>query len=170
MMQLNMILRQPSDSYLELTLPISFRLMFAAIFVVAVGGMISVGSASIAAIAIATIVGFGGLYDDRWRFNRETRRIEHRSGLIGVGKRTSLDFGEIDSLILMNFREVPDEDSDLKSTKRTIRLKSLVSFQIVLKNGRPKTVEIRNNKDNQSMRENAEQIAEFCGLPLEQTA
>jgi len=170
MMRLNMILRQPSDSYLELTLPISFRVMFATIFVVAVGGMISVGSASIVAIAVATVVAFGGLYDDRWRFNRETRRIEHRSGLIGVGKRTSLDFGEVDSLILMNFREAPEEDSDLKSTKRTIRLKSLVALQIVLKDGPPMTVEIRNNKDNQSMRENAERIAEFCGIPLERAA
>lgn len=167
MLRLHFVLKQISDREIELSLPISFRIVFAGITLLLVASMISLKSVAVVPIVIASITILAGLYEERWRFDTSRGVVTHWIGLLGVAKKTNINLEEIDSFILSNYKEVPEESGF--SSKRRIALRSLVAFQIGINSGRAKTVEIRMNRHNDTLKENAERIAEFCNKPLEES-
>ena len=166
-MRLNLVLRHRSDNLVELSLPLSFRVVFGAIALVMVISAISVGEFSVVLFVITAFVVIASLYEERWLFNRLDQLVEHRFGIIGITTRKRIPMGSIDGFVLSNLKETEPDDRNGYSMSRRIRLKSLVYFQIAMAEGGSKTVEIRPNQNNESLRENAEHIAEFCGKPLD---
>ena len=167
MFRLHLVIKQVSDNVIELSLPKAFRVVFAGITILLVASMISLMAIAVVPIIIASITIIAGLYEERWRFDNERGVVDHWIGLIGIAKRSSIEFDDIDSFILSNYKEVP-EDSGF-SAKRSVALRSLVAFQIGIRAGRAKTVEIRMNRHNDLLKENAKRIAEFCDKPLEES-
>ena len=167
MFRLHLVIKQITESVIELTLPIAFRIVFAGITTLLVASMISLMAIAVVPVIIASITLIAGLYEERWRFDAERGVIEHWIGLLGISKRSTIEFDDVDSFILANYKEVP-EDSGF-SAKRSVALRSLVAFQIGIKSGSAKTIEIRMNRHNDTLKENAERISEFCNKPLEES-
>ena len=168
MFRLHLVIKQISESVIELSLPISFRIVFAGITILLIASMISLMAIAAVPIIIATITIVAGLYEERWRFDNKRGVVNHWIGILGIAKRSSIEFDAIDSFILSNYKEVPEQSKF--SAKRSVALRSLVAFQIGIRSGRAKTVEIRMNRHNDMLKENAERIAEFCNKPLEESS
>jgi len=165
MFKLHLVLRERSDTAIELTLPPSFRIAFGVIAAILLGSMASLEVITPVPVIITVITILAGLYEERWRFDRETRTIVHRYGLVILAKRAVVDFDDVEGFALSNLREIPDDGAF--SARRSVALRSLVSFQILTNDGKYRTVEIRANRHNDTLKENAERIAEFCNANLE---
>lgn len=168
MLKLHLVLYTRSDDMVELALPMSFRVTFGIISVVLIAAILSFGMITVVPMVVTAITVLAGLYEERWIFDRARGTVTHRYGLVFLAGKHETSFDEIESFILSNFREVPDEQ--LFSSKRTLALRSLVSLQMGLKGGRSRTIEIRANRHNSTLKESAERISQFCGIPLEYVA
>ena len=160
------MLRKISDNSIALVLPPSFRIVFGVITVILIASMATLDALTPVPLVIAGITLFAWLYEERWRFYNEEKRIEHRFGLIFLAKRSFVAYDNIDTFVLSNFRVIPDDHTF--SARKTVAARSLVSFQVLLKDGGYRTIEIRPNRHNDSLRSNAETIAEFCEISLQQ--
>ena len=167
MFRLHLVLSERSESVLELRLPSSFRIAFLVIAAILIASMATLEVITAVPLIITAITVLAGLYEERWQFDREAGAIVHRYGLIVLAKRSVVSFDEIDTFILSNLREIPDEGPF--SARRGVAMRSLVSFQLLTTDGKYRTVEIRANRHNDSLKENAERIAEFCDSNLELT-
>ena len=165
MFRLQLILIKRSDEILELKLPLSFRITFGIISGILLANMASLSSFGAVPIVVTAITAIAALYEERWTFDREKKIVVHKYGLLFLAHTKTVEFSEIDRMILSNFRE-KKEDGGMP-TRRTVALRSLVSFHILTRSDRHLTVEIRNNRHNQSLKENAEHLAEFCEIELE---
>jgi hypothetical protein len=165
MLKMHLILRRPSESQFELALPISFRIIFACIAGILVASMLSLGATPLIPMIITIVTILAALYEERWIFNAESHTVVHNSGLIKLCTRRTIAFGEIESFVLVNYREIPNET--VLSARRGVALRSLVSLQIITSNGGSRTVEIRSNRHGGTLKQSAEIIADFCNKPLE---
>jgi len=167
MFRLHLVLSERSESLLELRLPATFRIAFLIIAVILIASMATLEVVTPVPLIITAITVLAGLYEERWQFDREAGTVVHRYGLIILAKQSVVPFDQIDTFVLSNLREIPDEGPF--SARRSVALRSLVSFQLLTTDGKYRTVEIRPNRHNDSLKQNAERIAEFCGTDLELT-
>ncbi len=164
MFKLHLVLKERSPSVVELTLPAGFRITFGIIALVFLGSMATLDRVSALPVAITAVTVVAGLYEERWKFDRGRGVVEHRYGLLVFSGRSLVDFGSIESFVLSNFREAPDDHGF--SAQKSIALRSLVSLQLLTHDGKCRTIEIRANRHNDSLKSNAERIGEFCSIPL----
>lgn len=168
MLKMHLVLKTRSESILELALPLSFRITFAVIASILIASMVSLSMVSVIPLIVAVITVLAGLYEERWFFDRSGKQVVHRYGLIVFARNRAIPFDEINSFVLSNLREIPEDQGF--SAKKSMALRSLVSMQIELASGEHRTIEIRANRHNASLKESAERVSEFCGIPLEFTA
>jgi hypothetical protein len=165
MLSMHLVLHRLSESVICLKLPWVFRTIFAAITAMLLASMISLGSGGVVPVMITAVTLFAALYEERWTFDSRTRSVVHRYGLVIFAKTRAVKFDDIESFVLSNYHDPRDEGT--LSPKRVVISRSLVSFQMAMKEGKNRTIEIRANRHNNSMKQNAETIADFCGLPIE---
>ena len=176
MFQLYLVLQKRTDDEIELHLPMGFRIMFLAIVIFLLASMISTGSSSTIAIVLTVFSVLAGLYKEQWNFNRATGVIEHQSGLLFPYRSKMLNISDVDSFILsyaggasrdtLLNQENRKMDFGLKPDHRS-RMKSVVSFGLMTKDGKAQTIEIRRTRTIQEIEDNAHQIADFCSIPID---
>ena len=175
MFRLYLVLRKKNEDEIELHLPIGFRIMFLAIVVFLVASMVSTGSSSTIAIILTIFSVLAGLYKEQWSFNKAAGVIEHQSGLLFPYRSKQLNMSDVDSFVLSftagasreSYLNQDDRKQDF-STKADFKakMKSVISFGLMAKDGKAQTIEIRRTRTTREMEENAQQIAEFCSIPI----
>ncbi|MAG13159.1 MAG: hypothetical protein CMN78_01035 [Spirochaetales bacterium] len=176
MFRLYLALRKKNDNEIELHLPIGFRIMFLAIVIFLVASMVSTGSSSTMALILTAFSVLAGLYKEQWSFNRATGVIEHQSGLLFPYRSKKLNMSDVESFILSytsgaSRESILDQDSrkvdyDTKLNHRA-KMKSVISFGLMTKSGTAQTIEIRRTRTTDDIEENAQNIADFCSIPIE---
>ena len=172
MFRLSLVLRKDNENELVLTLPTGFRIMFAVIVVFLGGSMISTGGVSAGSVTLTALSLLAGLYKERWSFSKETKMIEHRTGLLFAFLTKSFEIDSVETFVfslsetwrppagrIMKNRSAYGTEPQRKAT-------SMASFGLITKDGKVQTIEIRKSRTNELMEENARQIADFCGVPL----
>jgi hypothetical protein len=172
MFRLSLVLRKKNENELVLTLPPGFRIMFAVIVVFLAGSMISTGGVSAGSVTLTVLSLLAGLYKERWSFAKEARIIEHQTGLLFPFLTKSFEMDEVETFILSRsatwrppagrIRKSKYDDAAQPQRKAT----AMSSFGLITKDGKAHTIEIRKSRTNEIMEDNAQEIAEFCGIPF----
>lgn len=147
-----------------LTLPAGFRIAFGGIALIIFATMLFLAETSTLGFVIAVICALAALYDEKWSFDRAESLVRHRIGLIKVSKTTSFALGDLEEFALIGYKPEPEPSSGFM--QRRMATSGLVCFAFRSTDSGQHTIELRKNKDNQTLLENARRIADFCGKPL----
>ncbi len=172
MFKLSLVLQKKDENELVLTLATGFRIMFAVIVVFLVGSMISTDGVSAGSVILTVLSLLAGLYKERWSFSKDSRRIEHQTGLLFPFLTKSFEFDGVEKFVLsrsatwlppigrIGTNKVAEDDQAQR------RGTSMTSFGLITKDGKAHTIEIRKSRTNETMADNARRIADFCAIPL----
>ena len=166
MFRLNLVLRTQDEDTLLLVLPGRFRIMFAVIAAITIASMITIGEISTFPAVIAVVCLAVCLYEERWVFDRQNGIVRHRVGLLVAAKNSSFALDAIEEFRLVGYRSEPDGGSSFM--RRRVAMGSLVVFALGTSDGKQHTIELRKNRYNRELLENAQAVATHCGKPLDE--
>ena len=172
MLSLTLTLKRINDHELVLRLPLGFRVIFGVIVVILLSSMIASGSTAPGPVVLLILSILSGLYKEEWRFQKDRRIVEHRSGLLFPYVTKRFSFEEIDHFALsLNTRASQTAKPPKKETMKSLlggrrQPSSMGSFGLVKPDGKAHTIEIRKSKSIDEFSKNAQEIADFCEISL----
>ena len=164
MFRMSFSLKEKKDGTLNLVLPVWFRILFLFIAILIAGGIITSGiwaSGQWIAFLIFSACIAGGLYEEKWIFNKSTGKIVYIFGLIFINKKTKYKIEEAEIF------KITGESHTGKEGKLNRIRKKMIKFSLILKNGKVLDIDIITGRTNSSdLTENAQKIAAYCGKEL----
>jgi hypothetical protein len=145
---------------------IYFRLGFAFICAILLVGMrTSPGEPlPVTGLIILTAAVLAVFYDERWIFDRNTQSIEFRWGLLFIYRKRVYRFSDVETftfITLQRGRVINPEDETARSGAR------YTLFGLITRGGEKRSIEMIKSRLAPGLRDKAELICDFCGLPLE---
>lgn len=146
---------------------IYFRLGFAFICSILVVGMrTSPGEPlPVTGLIILSAALLAVFYDERWIFDRARGSIEFRWGLLFLYRKKVYLFPDVETFTFITLQRGrvinPDEETARSGARYTL-------FGLITRGGEKRSIEMIKSRLAPGLREKAELISDFCGLPLEQ--
>lgn len=173
------------DGTLELRLPISFRILFAALAVVLAIGMIGPPQIGLLPSVILLILVMGSMYEERWYFDPNTKQIIARHGLLIFNRKRTWNYSDVASISTSFYlsgsvpgTEPPREDESHSSVGRGSALglgrnkrffqRPQLKYGLILTSGQIIRIEIRRVRDTESKTELPELLSHHLGVPIEE--
>jgi hypothetical protein len=164
MFHLQFVLVEPEKGVLVLRLPLGHRIVFGGVAGVLVISMAATASFPVVGIVLVLVCAAAALFEDRWVFDRNAEKVAHSIGLLMAARRREWDRSDIAGLRIAGFKERSEQTE--RFMQRQVAASSLVVLSLELESGEERTVEIRKNRHNAGLKENASRIAELLGMPL----
>ncbi len=172
-MILRLYVRAKDPDVLSLGYKPAGRVLFGAIAVFMISGMVALGEFSSAMSALAVVGAAVALYDDAWRFDRPSGRVLRRRGFACLAAARAWPLSELKGVILrvVSGPNAPEDtgpfsrDPVVPELLRKGRAVLLLDFggdeprRIVLEDG--------SHRDREALEAIGSAISSFCGIPLQ---
>lgn len=191
-MELRLQLRRKSEDVLVLGFPIWVRIVFGAIALIPLYGLVNDGVLYIVPTLLLFVCVLAALYNETWIFDRARRIIEYRFGLLVLFKRRVFPFDDVASLELDEFvkgsiggalsgprpagADGPSgspAESEEHSERRAgfLRRRRMTSLTLVLKDDTRVRIETQSKRVSSSTPSDGDaayhdRISSFCDIPL----
>jgi hypothetical protein len=183
MLQFSLVLNRKSDQHLSLTMSLGFRVLFIAITLFILIGMLVVQVFTIFPLLILAISFLASIYNEAWTFDTERDLVEHRIGVLFLFKRITHSISEIDCFELKSFvrgtlftssgKELQSEEVRKKAQpfgnlgkSRSLPPQTYNTLTMYLNNGTSYNIETIKTRYHEEFERKAEEIAEFVDKPL----
>lgn len=167
MLNLNFVLSNTTSDLLTLFLPKTFRIFFLSISLVMIIGIMGDGggiSNNIGPLIIMIICLLCGCYYEAWIFNRNTRTIEQRFGLLFLFNRKTYAMDDLEAVKISGFRTGSQKAID--TDRKKFFQKDFIKLTLVTKQGSIHDIETLTGKNRTSIEKKALKLAEFCDASL----
>lgn len=182
-MELPLRLRRTKNGRLVYSIPLWYRICMAALALVVAGSILTLpGRPAPLAWIILVIVALAGLYEERWSFDAEARRVSHRSGLLFAARTLRIPFDEVEEFRLLahvrgtipgsedererNIAALAAGRPDDSSKKRSSFKKPYILIVFDASDGRRYVLDRMGARSAARLRYVTAQIAEHCGKPF----
>ncbi|MDP3179190.1 MAG: hypothetical protein Q8M76_14885, partial [Spirochaetaceae bacterium] len=182
-MEIPLVLRLARDGRLVYAIPAWYRAVMGFIAACVLASLfIAGGMPGIVGWIVIALVCFGGLYEERWTFDRSDQSVTHRAGLVFWSRETRVRTDSIATFRLSAFirGSIPGSDSEKADKeaalalgrgddfqrKRSSHKKAYLSIVMETVDGSSYLLNMMNARKGSALREAARNIAEHCGAPL----
>ena len=164
-------LRKLDPQRLALLIPLRVRVLPALVSGWLLYALVGAGGAATAPRAVALVLfavsALAALYDDRWLFDRDKKKVTRRLGLLFAARETALEMSSLQRVIVGGHIVLGGRGDDGRTDRRRAAIASFASLSLEELSGRRRTLEQYRGMRAAELRAVAEEIAAFCGLPLE---
>lgn len=115
-------------------------------------------------IIIMTLSALAVFYEERWIFDRETKRIEYRMGLIFLNRKRRYSFDEVETFTFVTLQRGKVIDASEETAGQGARY---TLFGLFTKKGERRSIEIIKSRLAPGLLEKAEAVSRFCDISLE---
>ena len=94
-MEIPLRLKLSPNGRLSYGIPLWYRLVSAAMFLIVAGGLLtSEASPGLAAWVVLGLLAMGTLYEERWEFDPDAKAIRHSSGFLPIARARSIPYAD----------------------------------------------------------------------------
>ncbi|MBI9101507.1 MAG: hypothetical protein JEY99_03750 [Spirochaetales bacterium] len=177
MFRISLTITRKSESIMQLSPAILFRILFGIIGAVLLLGISLNPGTSIPVIGIILIIisFIAAFYEERWILNRDTRIIDYRFGLIFLCRKESIPFDEIDEFSYSDTavirRDNPEGSHSMLSRSSIFNGRSVKYsvLSLITKDGKVRNIEVLKSRSGTELLDKGTQAAGFCGYELKRS-
>jgi hypothetical protein len=172
-MMARLVFRRTGSDRLSLSIPLRVRILPALVSAWLLFALTGVGDDSAAgphtvALVLFCLSAAAALYDDRWIFEHDERRVVHRLGLLFAARETAIAMDDLRCVIVTGrlARGGRGDDTAAGADGRA-GLASYAMLALEDRTGRVLRLEQYRGSRAAALRVAASEIASFCGVPFE---
>jgi len=169
-MGIRLELRRQQARRLALMIPLRVRLLPALVsgwLLYALAGAEVGLLAAAVAVTLFVLCALAALYEDRWTFDLDQKKVSRRLGLLFAARETALDMGTLERVVLSGTIVRPGQSERGRAERWTFGLAHSAVLALEDSAGKSYRLEQWRGPGANDLRSVASEIASFCGLPLE---